>query len=67
MVEGKLLILREKPRIALVRPENKFSLWCYSVAVHRNFEILVLVAILANTVLMAFHQVGEAEEEHSND
>lgn len=58
MVEGKILMLREKPRIALSCPENEFRAFCFNVAVHRNFEILVLAVISLNTVVMSFKTIG---------
>jgi hypothetical protein len=54
-VETKILVLKMRPRLAMVRPlTNDFRIKCFDLAVNRYFELFILLCILLNTLCLTF-------------
>lgn len=50
--------------MAFIRPDNnKFSQLCYDIAIHRYFEIIILLAIVLNAFGMACKHIGMSKQE----
>jgi voltage-gated sodium channel type X alpha len=54
--------MNTKPRLALIRPENKFRQIIYDIASNPKFNNFMMLIVILNTIVLGYRYSGMAKE-----